>query len=146
FDSEVVPSSLGPIAAILRVAKTANEWLYLCRFYAYDRAHYDDPSSSGRGVRQFKTALLLRLEKDEEPSRLARRERSDAREMQRFYQNYYDKHVRASEADHQDRASLAKAYQTAGILFDVLTSVTRQDGAEVDSEVLFLFVVYVLAK
>ncbi|XP_002962019.2 callose synthase 5 [Selaginella moellendorffii] len=55
--------------------------------------------------------------------------------MQRFYQNYYDKHVRASEADHQDRASLAKAYQTAGILFDVLTSVTRQDGAEVDSEI-----------
>ncbi|XP_024540407.1 callose synthase 3 isoform X3 [Selaginella moellendorffii] len=138
FDSEVVPSSLGPIAAILRVANEVEQdsqrVAYLCRFYAFERAHYDDPSSSGRGVRQFKTALLQRLEKDEEPSRLARRERSDAREMQRFYQNYYDKYVKALEADHQDRASLAKAYQTAGILFDVLTSVTRQDGAEVDSE------------
>ena len=33
------------------------------RFYAFDRAHSVDPASTYRGVRQFKTALLHKLEK-----------------------------------------------------------------------------------
>ncbi|KAK1258886.1 putative callose synthase 6 [Acorus gramineus] len=66
-DSERVPASLKSIAPILRVANEIEELngrvAYLCRFHAFEKAHNLDSISSGRGVRQFKTYLLHRLEK-----------------------------------------------------------------------------------
>ncbi|WCJ19020.1 glucan synthase-like 3 [Euphorbia peplus] len=132
LDSEVVPSSLVEIAPILRVANQVEasnpRVAYLCRFYAFEKAHRLDPTSSGRGVRQFKTALLQRLERENEIS-LRGRTMSDAREMQKFYRDYYQKYIQAlqSAADKADRAQLTKAYQTAAVLFEVLKAVNQTE-------------------
>nr|GMC70335.1 callose synthase 7-like [Ipomoea batatas] len=97
LDSELVPSSLASIAPILRVAneieKENRRVAYLCRFHAFEKAHRMDPTSSGRGVRQFKTYLLHRLEREEEETKpvLAK---TDPREIQKFYQNFYEKNIR----------------------------------------------------
>ncbi|CAL5059049.1 unnamed protein product [Urochloa decumbens] len=138
FDSEVVPSALVDIAPILRVAneveganpRVAN----LCRFYAFEKAHRLDPTSSGRGVRQFKTALLQRLERENEPTLMGRGQKSDAWEIQTFYTKYIQALQNAS--DQMDRAQLTKAYQTAAVLFEVLKAVTQQHAVEVDHEIL----------
>ncbi|KAK9093190.1 hypothetical protein Syun_028101 [Stephania yunnanensis] len=67
FDSEKVPQTLvAEVQRFLRVADQISHEspraAYLCRFYAFERAHMMDPRSQGRGVRQFKTSLLQRLE------------------------------------------------------------------------------------
>ncbi|KAK9056069.1 hypothetical protein SSX86_027156 [Deinandra increscens subsp. villosa] len=134
-DSEVVPSSLVKIAPILRVANEVEprnpRVAYLCRFYALEQAQKLDPKSSGRGVRQFKTALLQRLERE------AGQTKSDAREMQSFYQDYYRKYIQAlQKADKADRTRLTKAYQTAAVLFDVLKAVNFTESVEVADEIL----------
>ncbi|KAL8170910.1 hypothetical protein V2J09_022714 [Rumex salicifolius] len=142
FDSEIVPSSLVEIAPILRVANEVEKHnprvAYLCRFYAFEKAHKLDPNSSGRGVRQFKTALLQRLERENDPTLMGRVKKSDAREMQSFYQHYYKKYIQALQnaADKADRAQLTKAYQTANVLFEVLKAVNLTQAVELDREIL----------
>ncbi|CAA7399579.1 unnamed protein product [Spirodela intermedia] len=141
FDSEVVPSSLSDIAPILRVANDVESGnprvAYLCRFYAFEKAHKLDPTSSGRGVRQFKTALLQRLERENDPTLKERVKQSDAREIQTFYFDYYKKYIQALQnaADKADRAQLTKAYQTATVLFDVLKAVSSTQSLEVGVEI-----------
>ncbi|XP_071726547.1 callose synthase 3-like [Rutidosis leptorrhynchoides] len=141
MDSEVVPSSLVQIAPILRVANeveaTNPRVAYLCRVHALEKAHKLDPKSSGRGVRQFKTSLLLRLEKEKNTTLEARTKSSDAREMQSFYQHYYRKYIQALEnAEKTDRTRLTKAYQTAAVLFEVLKAVNITESVDVAKEIL----------
>ncbi|XP_010940237.1 callose synthase 3 [Elaeis guineensis] len=142
FDSEVVPSSLIEIAPILRVANEVEpinpRVAYLCRFYAFEKAHRLDPTSSGHGAHQFKTALLQRLERENDPTLKGRVKQSDAREMQSFYQHYYKKYIQALEnaADKADRAQLTKACQTAAVLFEVLKAVNLTQSLDVDQEIL----------
>ncbi|GAY56883.1 hypothetical protein CUMW_175300 [Citrus unshiu] len=130
-----IPSSLGSIAPILRIATEVESErprvAYLCRFYAFEKAHRLDPSSSGRGVRQFKTSLLQRLERDNASSLASRVKKTDAREIQSYYQQYYEHYVRALDQGEQaDRAQLGKAYQTAGVLFEVLCAVNKTEKVE----------------
>ncbi|PWA63034.1 glycosyl transferase, family 48 [Artemisia annua] len=100
------------------------------------KAHRLDPTSSGRGVRQFKTALLQRLER-EDTTTLAGRTKSDAREMQNFYRHYYGKYIQALQnADKADRTRLTKAYQTAAVLFEVLKAVNLTESVDVAEEIL----------
>ncbi|KAL4330238.1 hypothetical protein AHAS_Ahas13G0380100 [Arachis hypogaea] len=135
FDNEVVPSALASISPILRVANEIEaerpRVAYLCRFYAFEKAHRLDQTSTGRGVRQFKTLLLQRLERDNATSLPSRVKKTDAREIQAFYQQYYEHYVRTlDQADQADRAQLSKAYQTAGVLFEVLCAVNKTEKVE----------------
>ncbi|KAL4565097.1 hypothetical protein LXL04_029181 [Taraxacum kok-saghyz] len=94
-----------------------------------------DPTSSGRGVRQFKTSLLHLLERENDPTLI---KKSDAREMQSFYRHYHSKYIQAlqSAADKADHAQLTKAYETANVLFEVLKAVNQTHSMEVDEEIL----------
>ncbi|KVH93112.1 1,3-beta-glucan synthase subunit FKS1-like, domain-1 [Cynara cardunculus var. scolymus] len=93
FDSEKLPVTLkSEIQRFLRVANLidAQEPRVACRFHAFVVAHDLDRNSNGRGVRQFKTALLQRLEQDEEVTYRKRKEKSDVREVRRVYREYKD--------------------------------------------------------
>ncbi|KAK1592060.1 hypothetical protein Q3G72_018649 [Acer saccharum] len=162
FSAEVLPSSLGSIASILRIATELESQrprvAYLFRYYAFEKAHRLDQSSSGRGVRQFKIALLQRLQtlskpilahhavvqlwtsaiqfwfavdQDNESSLASRIKKTDALEIESYYQHYYEHYIRALDHGKQaDRAQLGKAYHTAGALFEVLCCVNKYEKLE----------------
>ncbi|XP_030515431.1 callose synthase 7 [Rhodamnia argentea] len=124
-DSEVVPSSLAPVVPILRVANEVEKEnprvAYLCRFLAFEKAHTMDPTSAGRGVRQFKTYLLHRLEKEEVETgfQLAR---SDPKEIQLYYRMFYEKNIKDAQYTKKPE-EMAKIDQIARVLYDVLKTV-----------------------
>ncbi|GKB38540.1 callose synthase 5-like protein, partial [Tanacetum coccineum] len=112
------PASLQQIAPILRVATEIESdrprVAYLCRNYAFEKADRLDQSSNGRGVRQFKTALLQQtsteignvLHQDDAISIDARVKKTDAREIESFYKQYYEKYVEGTrvQGDKADSA------------------------------------------
>ncbi|GLT28286.1 hypothetical protein SLA2020_032280 [Shorea laevis] len=123
-DTEIVPSSLAPIAPILRVAneieKDNPRVAHLCRVYAFKKANEMDPASSGRGVRQLKTYLANKIE-DEKDEMLQLR-RTDQIEIQSFYQEFYEKYIKRNQ-DTKKPEEMAKFYQIAIVLYDVLKNV-----------------------
>lgn len=142
FDSEVVPASLASIAPILCVANDIEtrspRAAFICRFYAFEKSRAMDTTSNGRGVRQFKTALLQRLEREAESTLQGRMEKSDAIEMKNIYKQYYENYVKSLDeaANQAARAHLEKEYQTTAVLFEVLKFVTESESVEVASEVM----------
>ncbi|KAI3511139.1 hypothetical protein L1887_18283 [Cichorium endivia] len=137
MDSVVVPSSLVEIAPFLSVADEVEQKnprvAYLCRLYAFEKAHRLDPTSSGHGVPQFKTALLQCLEREDQTT-LAGRTKSDAREMQRCYEQYYEKFLRLG-LDEADDTRRIKAGQDSLVLLEVLKAINHKENVEVAEEV-----------
>ncbi|KAE9618026.1 putative 1,3-beta-glucan synthase [Lupinus albus] len=128
-DSEIVPSSLAVIVPILRAAVEIEEEnrrvAYLCRFHAFEKAHTMDPTSSGRGVRQFKTYLLHKLEKEGELTEKLTNKR-DAWELQTYYQTFYEQRIRDGEFTKKPE-EMAKNLQIATVLYEVLKAMVPQN-------------------
>ncbi|EXC11740.1 Putative callose synthase 8 [Morus notabilis] len=130
FDSERLPQTVAAeIQRFLRVANLVEidepRVAFLCRVHAFEIAHNMDKNSSGRGVRQFKTSLLQRLEQDEEPTFRRRKEKSDIRELRRVYHEYKEyivKHGRTFALE--SRQKLINACAIASVLFEVLKRIT----------------------
>ncbi|KAL3502930.1 hypothetical protein ACH5RR_037379 [Cinchona calisaya] len=122
-DSELVPSSLAPVVPVLRVANEIEErnpeMAYLCRFHAFEKAHRLDPHSSGRGVRQFKTYLLRKLERDEVQTGATA---TDPKEVLDYYKSYYKKNIKEGQYTNKPE-EMAKICQIATVLYDVLKTV-----------------------
>ncbi|CAI9088922.1 OLC1v1023382C1 [Oldenlandia corymbosa var. corymbosa] len=140
FDSEKLPVTL--VSEIQRFLRVANQIeleeprvAYLCRFHAFEVAHNLDRNSSGRGVRQFKTSLLQRLEQDEEVTIRKRKEKSDLRELRRVYREYKDYIIKHSgDSNMQNREKMIKARAIASVLFEVLHTVTNAAGSQALAE------------
>ncbi|XP_059452724.1 callose synthase 7-like isoform X2 [Corylus avellana] len=133
-DSELVPYSLAPVVPILRVAneveKENRRVAYLCRFHAFEKAHTMDPSSNGRRVRQFKTYLLHRLEREEDET-VRTLAKTDPGEIQLYYKEFYEKNIR--DAEHTKRPEeMAKICQIATVLYEVLKTVVPS--GKIDAE------------
>ncbi|KAM6584955.1 hypothetical protein CsatB_011957 [Cannabis sativa] len=132
FESERLPPTLATeIQRFLRVANLVEieepRIAFLCRVHAFEIAHNMDKNSSGRGVRQFKTSLLKRLESDEITTLMKRKETSDVRELRRVYREYKEyiyQNVRNSALEHSHREMLINAYTIASVLLEVLTRIT----------------------
>ncbi|GAV65223.1 LOW QUALITY PROTEIN: hypothetical protein CFOL_v3_08738, partial [Cephalotus follicularis] len=105
------------------------------RFYAFEKAHRLDPTSSGHGVCQFKTALLQRLERENDPTLMGKVKKRDAREMQSFYQHYYKKYIQALQSA-TDKDDHLQRHQTVNVLFEVLKAVNMTQSMKVDREIL----------
>ncbi|XP_052206358.1 putative callose synthase 8 isoform X2 [Diospyros lotus] len=136
FDSEKLPVTL--VSEIQRFLRVANfieveepRVAYLCRFHAFEVAHNLDRNSNGRGVRQFKTSLLQRLEQDEEVNIKGRKEESVIRELRRVYHKYKEYIIiYGGENNLKNREKLTKARTIASVLFEVLTTVCKAAGLQ----------------
>ncbi|XP_058782366.1 callose synthase 7-like isoform X2 [Vicia villosa] len=119
MDAEIVPSSLAVVVPILRAAidiEVENPRVaFLCRWYAVEKAHTIDPTSSGHGVRQFKTNLLRK----EEEITQKHTNRTDVRELLSYYQTFYETRIRDVEFTKEPEEMVTNV-QIATVLYEVL--------------------------
>ncbi|KAM0048458.1 putative vta1/Callose synthase domain superfamily [Helianthus debilis subsp. tardiflorus] len=126
-DSEIVPSSLASVGPILRVANEVETYnrrvAYLCRKHAFEKASSMDPQSVGSGVSQFKTSLLRKLEKEHTIREEVETKYpiTDSMVIQEYYQDYYEENIKEGQYTKKPE-KMAKIYQTAAILYDVLSA------------------------
>ncbi|XP_022717420.1 putative callose synthase 8 isoform X2 [Durio zibethinus] len=142
FNSERLPPTLASeIQKFLRVANML-EWkaprvAYHCRFHAFEIAHNMDRNSTGRGVRQFKTLLLERLERDEEITKTTRQESSDLRELKYVYdenRRYITQHTGAFDLENSHGEKLIDACRIASVLYEVLKTLSAGPQALADRD------------
>ncbi|CAN6445572.1 unnamed protein product [Victoria cruziana] len=135
INAELVPSSLADIIPVLRVADEIQEEnstvAYLCRFHAFEMAHKLDSTSTGRGVRQFKTALLHKLQKDEREG--PEITKSYAREIQNYYEEFYEKNIK-EQLHKRTPDEMAKNCQIASVIYDVIANLIHRD--KINKEIL----------
>ncbi|KAL2322506.1 hypothetical protein Fmac_026885 [Flemingia macrophylla] len=126
-DIEIVPSSLAVVVPILRAAQAIEKEnprvAFLCRFHAFEKAHTMDPASSGRGVRQFKTNLLNKLEVESELTE--NHSRNDSKEVLNYYQQFYEKKIRDGEFTHTPE-EMAENVQIAVVLYELVKKEVAQ--------------------
>ncbi|KAL6546185.1 hypothetical protein OROMI_021906 [Orobanche minor] len=73
-------------------------------YYACKKAHRLDPISSGRrGVRCFKWGLVASVLVDNASSLSSRVKKTDARELESFYKQYYEQYVVSSRLIRENR-------------------------------------------
>ncbi|KAK3424620.1 hypothetical protein EUGRSUZ_F01403 [Eucalyptus grandis] len=143
FDSERLPITLSPeIQKFLRIANMIDRKepriAYLCRFHAFATAHKMDSNSIGRGVRQFKTSLLKRLERDEEITKQRWKEESDAHLLRRVYHEYKDDVNRnVGVVDVNNKEKMTNARRVAQVLFEVLKTLTDAAGTQAATDQSF---------
>ncbi|TVU11853.1 hypothetical protein EJB05_45462 [Eragrostis curvula] len=143
LDIQSLPSSLSEIEHFLRAADEVEaaspRVAYLCRVHAYKKSNAIDPSSSGSGVRQFKTDLEEIIERDNDSTLMRRVKESDWQEVATFYLQYYYTYISSLKdgADDKSRGvQLTRAYRTANALYLVLDAISISKGIEVDQAVL----------
>ncbi|PVH38589.1 hypothetical protein PAHAL_5G296000 [Panicum hallii] len=91
---------------------------FLCRRYAFKKVQRMDPSSTQRGVRQFKTYMSIKLDQDD-----IQVLGNDANEIQQFYKKYCASMSQISEK--RNFEEMARYYQVASALYEVLMDVTN---------------------
>ncbi|XP_044410314.1 putative callose synthase 6 isoform X3 [Triticum aestivum] len=138
-ESELVPDSLAPIVPILRAAIEIEEEnprvAYLCRSSAYEKAHKMDPNSRKRGVLQFKTHLLHRLNKDEKETQ-RRLASNDAEEIKRLYEEYCRKYLLENDLPKRNPGEMARYYQIASVLYDMIATPNFEDSEDRKGELM----------